>query len=211
MDAIKIIIVDDHPAIRLGLQEILNQLDDMTVVGVAENGKTALDLCQQDVPDVALIDLFMPGMDGIETIQAIQRAYPAISVIVLTHSARDDDVIRAIDAGATGYLVKDAEISEIAGAIRAAVAGRRALSPDALEALIRARTTPPYPDEELSDREQQVLLLMARGMKNPQIAEQLNIALSTVKFHISTIFKKLKVKSRTEAVVRAIEAGLIDG
>lgn len=212
MDSLKLVIVDDHPAVRFGLESILNKFDDIRVVGVAEDGEQAVGLCGELQPDVALVDLCMPRMNGIETVRMLQASFPEISTIMLTQSDQDKNVVDAMDAGATGYLVKDAEISEIVEAIRAAARGRRTLSPEALEAIIRSKTAPqPHPDDQLSEREREVLHLMASGLKNPQIASELTVALSTVKFHISMIFKKLKVKTRTEAVVRAIELGLIDG
>lgn len=211
MSVIKVLIVDDHPAVRHGLAAVLNKFDDISVIGVAAHGAKALDLCRQNAPDVALIDMLMPQMDGVETITAMKADFPDVAAIMLTHSDRNEAVVKAMDAGAIGYLVKDAEVTEIADAIRAAAAGKRTLSPEALEALIRARTTPqPHPDNQLTDRELDVLRLMARGLKNPEIAEALIISLSTVKFHIGMIFKKLDVSTRTEAVVKALQDGLVD-
>lgn len=211
MELIRIIIIDDHPAVRLGLQAILNKFDDISVIGVAGECEQALNLCRQKPPDVALVDMFMPVMDGIETIKAIHAEFPQIAAIMLTHSDRDETIIQAMDAGAIGYLIKDAGIEEIASAIRAAAAGKRTLSPEALEAIIRHKTAPqPHPDNQLTDREREVLRLMVGGLKNPQIAKDLTVSLSTVKFHISMIFKKLDVKTRTEAVVKALDTGLVE-
>lgn len=211
MKTIRIVIIDDHPAVRFGLEAVLNRLPDISVVGVAEGGSKARDLCREVQPDVALVDMFMPRMNGIETIKALQTDDPAIKTIMLTHSDRDETVVQAIDAGATGYLVKDADIRTIAEAIRAAAADKRTLSPEALEAIIRAKTAPqPHPDTQLTDRELEVLQLMVCGLQNPQIARELFVTLSTVKFHISTIFKKLGVRTRTEAVVKALETGLVE-
>lgn len=211
MDTIHIIIVDDHPAVRLGLEAILNKFNDIAVIGVADSGQHALALCHREVPDVALVDMFMPHMDGIQTIQAMHQEFPQIRILVLTQSDRDETVVKAMDAGAMGYLVKDAEINAIADAIRAASQGKRTLSPGALEAIIRSKTAPqPHPDNQLTDREREVLHLMVKGLKNPQIAKELFVSLSTVKFHISMIFKKLEVTTRTEAVVKAIDSGIVD-
>lgn len=211
MSDIRVIIVDDHPAVRFGLQAVLAKLNGITIIGVADGGESALALCHQDAPDVALIDMFMPQMNGIETIKAIHSDFPHIALIMLTHSDRDETVLEAMDAGAIGYIVKDAEITDIANAIRAAAEGKRWLSPEALEALIRSKTAQqPHPDSQLTEREQQVLRLMVEGLRNPQIAETLVVSLSTVKFHTSMIFKKLNVNTRTEAVVKALESGLVD-
>lgn len=208
--SIRVMIVDDHPAVRLGLEALLNKIEDIEVVAVAEGGEQALTLCQQQAPDVALLDMFMPHMDGIATLKAIRSAYPTMQMLMLTHSDKDEMVIQALDAGALGYLLKNAEINAIVDAIRAAAEGRRTLSPEALEAIIRARTAPPpLPDTELTERELDVLKLMAQGRKNTEIADELVVALSTVKFHISTIFKKLGVQSRTEAVIVAVNRGLV--
>lgn len=211
MASIRTIIVDDHPAVRFGLEAVLNKFEDITVVGVAESGEKALGLCSQHTLDVALVDMFMPGMDGIETVKAIHHEYPGIKLLMLTHADQVEVITDVLNAGAMGYLVKNAEIHTIADAIRSAAAGRRVLSPEALEAVIRAQTTPQaHPDNQLTDRERDVLKLMVLGLKNPQIAEQLVITVSTVKFHISTIFKKLQVSTRTEAVVTAINQRLVD-
>lgn len=207
---IRVLIVDDHPAVRLGLEALLSKFDDIEVIAVADSGDQALALCHQQIPDVALLDMYMPHMDGIATLKAIRSAYPTLQILMLTHSDKDESVIQALDAGALGYLLKKAEISAIADAIRAAAAGRRTLSPEALEAVIRARTTPPPPpDTQLTERELDVLRLMVQGYKNSEIADELVVALSTVKFHISTIFKKLEVQSRTEAVITAVNRGLV--
>lgn len=212
MENIQIIIVDDHPSVRYGLEAVLDKFEDITVVGVVDSGEKAVKLCEKLQPDVALIDVFMPRMNGIETTRILQTNYPDIKVIILTHSDSDEVVVSAMDAGAIGYLIKDAEIEDIADAIRAAGANKRTLSPGVLEAIIRAKTTPrPHPDNQLTDRELDVLRLMVTGLKNPQIAEELMVSLSTVKFHISAIFKKLDVRNRTRAVVKAMETGLIDG
>lgn len=207
---ISVMIIDDHPAVRLGLEALLNKFDDIEVIAVADGGEQALALCQQHQPDVALLDMYMPQMDGIATLKAIRSAYPTMQILMLTHSDKDETVIQALDAGALGYLLKKAEINAIADAIRAAASGRRTLSPEALEAIIRARTTPPpLPDTQLTERELDVLRLMVQGCKNTEIADELVVALSTVKFHISTIFKKLGVQSRTEAVITAVNRGLV--
>ncbi len=207
--AIKVLIVDDHPAVRLGLAEILRKFSDITVIGTAGSGMEALQLCSHATPDVAIVDIFMPVMDGLETMTTIQELYPNVKLIALTHSEREEDIINAMELGALGYLLKNADIDTIHDGIRAAHQGRNVLSAEVLETLIRAKTTPrPHPDNQLTEREFEVLHLMAQGKKNAQIAETLVITLSTVKFHASMIFKKLEVESRTEAVVKALEMGI---
>lgn len=211
MAPLKTIIVDDHPAVRFGLEAVLHKFEDILVVGVAESGEKGLELCSQHDLDVALIDMYMPGMSGIETVEAIHQRYPDIKLIMLTHAEQVEVITDVLNAGAMGYLVKNAEIDAIVDAIRSAAAGRRILSPEALEAVIRSKSTPQvHPDNQLTERELEVLTLMVMGLKNPQIAEQLVITVSTVKFHISTIFRKLDVSTRTEAVVTAINQGLVD-
>lgn len=210
MNKIKVMIVDDHPAVRLGLQSILNKFEDIDVVAVAENGEKARLICQQHMPNVALVDMFMPGLDGIETLHLLQTINPELHTIMLTHSDNSDDIMRALDAGALGYLIKNSEINIIADGIRAAAVGHRVLSQEALEAIVQVRTSQAAINaNNLTEREQDVLNLMAQGLKNPQIAEKLVITLSTVKFHISTIFRKLGVETRTEAVVSAMNKGLV--
>ncbi len=211
MNRIRTIIVDDHPAVRMGLEAILSRFENILVVGVADSGQAALELCRREQVDVALIDVFMPIMDGIQTMRALHAEYPAIRCVMLTYSDRDELITKAIGDGAIGYLLKDADISEIANAIRAAAAGKRSLSEKALEVVIRAREHYViHPDDQLTDREREVLNLMVKGLKNPQIATAMQITLSTVKFHVSMIFKKLKASTRTEAVVQAIEKGLLE-
>jgi DNA-binding NarL/FixJ family response regulator len=211
MSQINIILVDDHPSVRFGLEAVLNKFDDITVINVADSGQRALELCQTEQPDVAIVDLCMPGMSGLDTIRALHEQYPTIKLIVLTHADNNDMVAEALQAGAVGFLVKNAEIKDIANAIRSAVQNQRTLSPEALESIISAQTALfPHPDSTLTQRERDVLKLMAEGKKNPQIAKDLVITLSTVKFHVSSIFKKLGVETRTEAVVYAMKLGLID-
>lgn len=207
---VKLIIVDDHPAVRFGLESILNKFSDLEVLGTAESGETALALCQVTQPEVALIDMFMPQMDGVETTRAFTAQFPNVRIIILTQSDQDENVLRALEAGALGYLIKDTDISVIAEAIRNAALGKRTMSPSALEAVIRAKTGPvPPPGTQLTERELQILELLANGLTNREIAELLVISLSTVKFHTSVIFRKLDVQTRTEAVVKGLETGLV--
>lgn len=208
--AIGVLIIDDHPTVRLGLEAILNRFDDLRVLATADSGQTGIQRYRECQPDVVLVDVYMPGMDGIETITALMRDFPKCRAIALTQAQDEKTVVRAVEAGALGYLVKSAEVTTIAAAIRAAAAGQRWLSPEALEAIIRAKTAPPpLPDTELTDREREILDLMVKGLKNPQIAEIVHVSVSTVKFHVGVIFKKLGAQTRTEAVVLALEKGIV--
>lgn len=210
MAPIRVVIVDDHPAVRFGLEAVLNKHEDISVVGVAESGMRALELCRSLQPDVMIVDILMPHMDGIATIRTLHSAHPTVKLLALTQLNRDETVLNAMEAGAIGYLVKDTEIGAIVDAIRAAAMGKRTLSPSALDVLIRSRTLLNHPANQLSDRETEVLSLMVKGLRNPQIAANLAISVSTVKFHISAIFKKLGVSTRTEAVIKAVENGLVN-
>lgn len=210
MQTIGVLIIDDHPTVRLGLEAILNRFDDLRVLATADSGQTGIQRYRECHPDVVLVDVYMPGMDGIETIAALMRDFPECRAIALTQAQDEKTIVRAIEAGALGYLVKSAEVTTIAAAIRAAAAGRRWLSPEALEAIIRVKTAPPpLPDTELTDREREILSLMVRGLKNPQISEIVHISVSTVKFHVGVIFKKLGAQTRTEAVVLALTKGIV--
>lgn len=210
MHCIRVILVDDHPAVRVGLEGVLNKFDDITVVGTAGSGTAAIALCTQTAPDVALVDLAMPDMDGIATTQAIKGHCPDVQVLILTQSGSEEDIGRALRAGAMGYLLKTAEIKEIADGIRSAAQGRRVLSQQVIEAMIRVSTAQkPHPDSNLTPREYDVLVLLVQGLKNPQIAEELVVSVSTVKFHVGTILKKLGVQNRTQAVLAALDRQLV--
>ncbi len=208
-DQIRIVIVDDHPTVRFGLQAILSDFDEFQVVALAESGSQALRVCQQQQPDVILMDLAMPQMDGIEATRQVREICPNSRVLILTSSENDMDVAQALEAGATGYLLKNAGIKELASAILAAHAGKRSMSPEALEGLIRVKTNPPPLEEPLSEREREILILLTQGLSNGQIALELSLAVSTVKFHLGSLYKKLNVYSRAEAVVKAFEQNLV--
>lgn len=206
---IRIVIVDDHPTVRLGLESILNGFGDFEVVGLAESGAQALQVCRQYQPDVILMDLAMPQMDGFEATRLVREVCPQSRVLILTSSEKDMDVAKALEAGATGYLLKNAGVTEIIGAIRAAYAGKRSMSPEALEGLIRIRTNPPPLEEPLSDREREILILLTQGLSNAQIALELSLAVSTIKFHLGSLYRKLNVFSRAEAISKAFELNLV--
>ncbi|MCQ3973022.1 MAG: DNA-binding response regulator [Anaerolineae bacterium] len=202
-------IVDDHAVVRGGLKFFLLGFDDLELAGEAEDGEEALRLCDQIQPDVILMDMMMPGIDGAATTQAIRQRYPQVQVIALTSFKEQDLVQRALQAGAIGYLLKDVQALELAEAIRAAHAGRPTLSPEATQALIQAATQPPQPGHDLTEREREVLALMVKGLSNNEIAERLIVSISTVKYHVSGILSKLGAANRAEAVALALQHHLV--
>lgn len=206
---IRVMIVDDHAVVRSGLAAFLMAYDDLELVGEADGGRAAVQVCRKVEPDVVVMDLVMPGMDGAAATRAIREARPQTQVIALTSFREEELVQKALQAGALSYLLKDVSADELADAIRAAHAGRATLAPEATEALIHAATQPKAPDYDLTPREREVLALMAEGLHNPEIAERLVVSRSTVKFHVSSILGKLGASSRTEAVAVAIQEGLI--
>ena len=206
---IRVLIVDDHTVVRTGLKFFVQAFDDMELAGEAASGEQAVHMCSQVGPDVVLMDLIMPGMDGISAIHAIRGSCHGIQVIALTSFGEEELVRRALEAGAIGYLLKNVSADDLAEAIRAAYAGRPTLAPEATQALIQATTQPPGPGHDLTPREREVLALMAEGRSNPEIAEQLVIGLSTAKFHVSSILAKLRVDSRGEAIALALQHNLV--
>jgi NarL family two-component system response regulator LiaR len=198
-------LVDDHNVVRSGLATFLRAYEDLDLVGEAKNGLEALNLCRKKKPDVILMDLMMPEMDGIAATRAILAEYPDINIIAMT-SFEDEELVQGVlAAGAISYLLKNVTSDELAKAIRDAVSGRSTLSPEAATALIHA-TRPSKPSlNELTDREREVLNLVVQGQSNQQIAEALVISIATVKAHISSILSKLQVSSRAEAIAYAIK------
>jgi NarL family two-component system response regulator LiaR len=206
---INVIIVDDHAVVRGGLRLFLLAFEDLELVGEAGNGKQALELCAKLEPDVVLMDLVMPGMDGVQATQAIRERYPQIQVIALTSFEEEELVQAALESGAISYLLKNVSAGELAAAIRAAHAGRATLAPEAAQALIHS-TQVARLGRELTDREREVLALLIEGLSNAEIAARLVISQSTAKFHVSSILSKLEVGSRAEAVSLALQHHLID-
>lgn len=207
---IKVLLADDHSVVRQGLRMFLALDPDLDVVGEAVNGKEALRLVGELHPDVVLMDLLMPEMDGIAATSAIRRQYPDTEVIALTSVLEDEKVYGAIRAGAIGYLLKDTEADELCRAIKAAAAGQVQLSPQAAARLMR-EVRPPDSPEQLTPREIEVLQLLAHGLANKEIARELSIGEKTVKTHVSNILSKLGVLSRTQAALYAVRAGLVSG
>jgi DNA-binding NarL/FixJ family response regulator len=212
MEAIKILIADDHPVVREGLMAMLSREADFNVVGEAKDGVEAVNKTKELSPDVILMDLRMPEMDGVEAMRQIRPAMPDVKFIILTTYSDDDYIFSGIEAGARAYLLKDAPREDLFKAIRSVYRGESLIQPVVASKLLDrfsqlSRRTPS--GEELSERELEVLCLMAKGAANKEISAELNIAQSTVKTHITNIFQKLGVNDRTEAVTQALKKGII--
>jgi two-component system, NarL family, response regulator LiaR len=206
--AIRVLITDDHGVVRQGLRMFLSLDPEIEVVGEAENGREALAMARELRPDVVLMDLLMPVMDGIEATRAIRSELPEVEVVALTSVLGDTSVTGAVKVGAIGYLLKDTEAEELHRAIRGAAEGKVQLAPEAAARLMREVRAPESP-EELTERETEVLRLLARGKANKQIASTLFVSEKTVKAHVSSILMKLGVRSRTQAALHAVRAGLV--
>jgi DNA-binding NarL/FixJ family response regulator len=205
---IRIVVTDDHAVVRQGLRMFLELDPELEVVGEAANGAEAVALANELGPDVVLMDLLMPVMDGITAIGRLREEVPDVEVIALTSVLEDASVVGAVKAGATGYLLKDTNADELRRAVKAAAAGQVQLSPEAAVRLMREVRAPERP-EALTERETDVLRLLAQGQANKEIARELAIGEKTVKTHVSSILAKLGVQSRTQAVLHAMKAGLI--
>jgi two-component system, NarL family, response regulator LiaR len=206
---IRVILVDDHTMVRKGLGTFLQVFDDLLLAGEAESGADAIRLCGEVQPDVVLMDIVMPGMDGAATTRIIRQQFPQVQIIVLTSFKEGERIKEALEAGAIGYLLKDVSADELAKAIRSAHAGRATLSPEAAQSLVETANQPPAPGLDLTEREREVLALMIEGLNNVQIAGRLTISPSTVKSHVSNILSKLGVASRTEAVTLALRNKIV--
>jgi NarL family two-component system response regulator LiaR len=203
-DKTRVMIVDDHAMVRSGLAAFLSVAEDCELVGEAESGAQALRLCAEVEPDVVLMDLMMPELDGVATTRLLRERFPSVQVIALTSFPDDRLVQDVLEAGALSYLMKNVSADELERAIRAAHKGQATLAPEAAQALISRVTRPKAVGHDLSAREREVLALMVQGLNNPEIAERLVVGRSTVKFHVSSILGKLGVQSRTEAVALAV-------
>ncbi len=203
---IRVLVADDHPIVRSGIVALLDSAPDMEVVGEASTGLQAVELATRLSPQIVLMDLRMPGIDGDEATARILAAQPGIRIVVLTTYETDDSILTAIAAGASGYLLKAAPQEEILAGIRSVARGEVALAPSIASLLVRRVKAPAI---SLSPRETQVLRLVAAGLSNPAIASELFVAEATVKTHLLHVFEKLEVGDRTRAVTKAMELGLI--
>jgi DNA-binding NarL/FixJ family response regulator len=204
---IRILIADDHPVVRTGLQGMLAKHEEFVIVGEAENGEQALRLTGERHPDVVLMDLRMPVMDGVQATTQIRQQYPRVQILILTTYDSDRDIVSAIHAGAIGYLLKDAPREDLYQAIRGAAKGKPILNPDIAARLMEHVRKPA--DDPLSEREIDILRLVSEGLTNRQIGGQLHISEATVKTHLIHIFAKLHVSDRAQAVRIAIERGIL--
>jgi two-component system, NarL family, response regulator LiaR len=206
---IRIMLADDHTVVRSGLSAVLSMQEDFKVVGEASDGEEAVRLCERLQPDVILMDLLMPKLDGVAATRAIKGRWPHIQVIALTSFKEKEYVEGALKAGASGYLLKNVSADELVSAVRRAVAGQPSLSPEAAQVLIEKVSEPAQNGLDMTAREREILALMVEGLSNGKIAERLTINQSTVKFHVSNILSKLGVASRTEAVAMAVKQRLL--
>ena len=206
---IRVVVADDHPIGRAGSSALLQDADDVSVVGQADDGETAVSVALAERPDVVLMDLRMPALDGVQATTRILAREPDIRVLILTTYESDDQILAAIEAGAAGYLLKAAPESEILEGLRATARGETALAPSAAAALVRRATAKPTTGPSLSPRELEVLQLVAQGGSNPAIGRALFLSETTVKTHLGHVFEKLGVKDRTRAVTRAMELGIL--
>ena len=206
---IRVMLVDDHTMVRRGLAAFLKAFDDLQLAGEAESGIDAIQLCAKIMPDVILMDMVMPDMNGATATRAIRQQFPQVQVIALTSFKEGDLVKNALEAGAIGYLLKDVSADELVRAIRAAHAGRVTLSPEAAQALVETANQPAALGLDLTEREREVLALMIEGLNNTQIAGKLTVSPSTIKSHVSNILAKLGVASRTEAVTLALRNRIV--
>jgi DNA-binding NarL/FixJ family response regulator len=202
---IRVIIVDDHPLVRAGIAQLLESTDDISVVGQAADGEEGIAAVAELEPDLVLMDLSMPGMDGRTATRRIRESHPNVRVVVLSSYSERTDILEALDAGAAGYLLKDASRTELAQAIRAAMRGETVLAPSVAAKLVSRMRSP----VELSRREIEVLRLVARGRTNAEIGRELLISEATVKTHLLRTFGKLDVSDRTAAVTAALERGIL--
>ena len=212
---IRILIADDHPLLREALCKTLSDVEDMEVVGEAGDGEEAISLASQLKPDIVIMDIMMPKISGIEASKQIKNVAPNIAILVLTAYDDDNYVLGLLEAGAAGYLLKSARGQDLVGAIRAIQAGESVLHPHIIEKLLKRAmgkqvgNLEPKVTELISDREMEILMVLASGMSNKQIAEKLCLSLRTVKAHMSNIFTKMNVASRSEALIEGLRLGLI--
>jgi DNA-binding NarL/FixJ family response regulator len=211
---ITVLVVDDHPLVRVGLRVLLGESSGLTVVGEVSDGEAAVEFVERQPPDVVLMDLSMPGADGAASTRAITASHPEVKVVVLTTFAERERVIEAVDAGAAGYLLKDADPEELVRSIHAAARGESPFAPRAAQALLAdrsERSSRSAPAAVLTDREREVLRLVARGLANKEIARQLSISEKTVKAHLGSTFQRIGVRDRTQAALWAERNEILEG
>lgn len=208
---IKVLLVDDHEMVRLGVSSYLSIQEDIEVIGEAEDGRKGYEKAMELRPDVILMDLVMEEMDGIESTKAILKDWPEAKIIIVTSFIDDEKVYPAIEAGATGYLLKTSTAHEIADAIRATQRGERVLEPEVTSKMMEkmSRRNEPILHDDLTNREKEILMLISEGKSNQEIADELFITLKTVKTHVSNILAKLEVEDRTQAAIYAFKHGLV--
>lgn len=209
-DKIRLLIADDHPVVRHGLKEFLETHEDIDVVGEAEDGEQAVQMTADLLPDIVLMDMLMPKLDGVQALKQIVESSPTTGVIILTSTNEDKYLFPAMQAGARGYLFKDAEPDEVLNAIRAAARGHATLHPSVAERLVKGATKSEDALADLSEREVDVLRLIAKGLSNKEIARELVIAEGTVKSHVSNILSKLHLAHRTQAALFALRQNLVE-
>jgi len=205
---IRVVIADDHRVVRVGLEQLLATFEDVELAGSADGGEAAVVLCEAQRPDVLLLDLSMPDLDGVEVTRRLAGGAPETRIVVFTSFSDRERIVQALDAGAIGYLLKDAEPDEIHGAIRAAARGEAPLAPKAAAALLAERGTR-TPEVELTPREREVLSLVVAGLANKQIARRLGISEKTVKGHLTNLFQRIGVADRTQAALWAERTGAL--
>jgi NarL family two-component system response regulator LiaR len=206
---IEVIIVDDHPIVRHGIKTVLMTFDDISVLGEAGNGTEVVALCENTEPDVVLMDIVMPGMNGVEATHALIQRFPQIKIIILTSFPDQDMVKETIEAGAVGFLLKDSPKEIVGDAIRSAYAGSTILAPEATDALIQAQTRPPELGHDLSARELEVLSLVVEGLSNDEIAERIVVSPSTARKHVSACISKLGATNRAQAAALAVRNEIV--
>ena len=208
--AVRVLLVDDHPVVRQGLRALLSTQDGIEVVGEADDGEAAVAAAERLSPDVVLMDVVMPGMDGVEALRRIGERRPQTRVVMLTSYADERRAMEAVDAGASGFLLKDASPRDVAAAIRAAHRGEAVLHPSVAAKLLAERRRPPAAHADLTARDEAQHLQLARGLQNKQIAAQLHVSEKTVKTHVSAILRKLDVTDRTQAAMYAVRERLAE-
>lgn len=207
---IRVLLVDDHEVVRHGFKYFIDVIDELELVGEARDGQEAVAVVEQVQPDIVLMDMVMPKMNGVEATKAIKAAHPEIKVIALTSFADDENLVHAaFAAGASGYFFKNVTVDELSSAVRRIWDGEMVLPPEATYMLVKASITPHKPEIEFTDRERDIIQLMVEGLNNREIGERLFISRATVKFHVSNVLSKLGVSTRTEAVATIIQQHLL--